>query len=173
MAILAYSAILDYIQSGQIKIEPFNKANVGAGSIDMTIDKTFRIFKKVHQLYQVTNQMKAEDFENLTALITVDDYLLLQAGETALGITVEKIELPANICGWIQGRSCFARIGLMVHITSNFIQPGSKNKQVLELFNAGPAPLALHPGTKVCQIILEEVKGKAQYKGRYQGQTTP
>lgn len=172
MAILAHDIILELLQTGVICIDPFDERQVGPGSIDMTLDRTFRIFKKVRDIQHVRGDAAGE-FEKITEIVTVDDFLLLQPGEAALGITVETLSLPSTLCGWIQGRSRFARIGLMVHVTSNFIQPGTSNKQVLELFNAGPAPLAIYPGTRLCQIILERVEGSAQYGGQYQGQQHP
>ena len=75
--------------------------------------------------------------------------------------------------GRIEGRSRFARIGLMTHVTAGLVQPGSNNKQVLEISNMSPMPIALHPGTKICQIILEKIEGKANYTGKFQNQTSP
>ena len=82
-------------------------------------------------------------------------------------IIEETISLPEDICGWIQGRSRFARLGLMVHITASLIQPGSKGRQVLEIFNAGNVALRLYPGTKICQVIFERCEGKASYRGGF------
>ena len=98
---------------------------------------------------------------------------MLNPGQTAHGITIEKITLPDNICGWIEGRSSLGRLGLSVHITASFIQPGISNKQVLEMNNVGPIPLAIYPGIAVCQIILEETLGAAKYQGRFRHQHQP
>jgi dCTP deaminase len=94
-------------------------------------------------------------------------------GELVHGITREKIRLPGNLAGRIEGRSRFARIGLMVHMTAGLVQPGCNNKQVLEISNMSSMPLALYPGTRVCQIVLEEVRGEAKYEGRFKDQLTP
>ncbi len=94
-------------------------------------------------------------------------------GELVHGITRERIRLPDDVMGWIEGRSRYARIGLMVHVTAGLIQPGSDNRQVLETSNMSPMPLALYPGTKICQIILEKVEGRAKYQGRFRDQTAP
>jgi dCTP deaminase len=94
-------------------------------------------------------------------------------GETAHGLTRERITLPDDVCGWLQGRSRFARIGLMVHITASFMHPGIDNHQTLEMNNAGPMPLAIHPGIKICQFIFEELIGHGHYRGRFRDQVTP
>jgi len=170
MAILARNAILKAVKSGQIKIKPFNQSQVGPGSIDFHLDKTFRVFRRVKNIFHIKDKV---DYKKVSRLITIDDHLTLLPGQSVHGITVETLTLPNNLCGWIQGRSTLARVGLMVHITSNFIHPGSNGKQVLEMTNAGPMPLALHPGIAICQIILEETKGQAQYQGKFLNQQQP
>lgn len=171
MAILTRTEILKKIKEGVIKIDPFDPKKVGPASVDLTLDTKFRIFKNVHELIH----LKSEEFESepVSQMLNVNDYLTLMPGQTALGITKEKITLPGNICGWLQGRSRFARIGLMVHITASFIQPGISNKQVLEMNNAGPMPIAIHPGIAICQIIFEETTGDAIYKGKFKDQILP
>ena len=84
-----------------------------------------------------------------------------------MGMTLEKITLPDNICGRLEGRSRFARLGLLVHITASFMQPGISNHQVLEMYNASPFPLAIHPGTKICQFVFEYTVGEGHYRGRF------
>jgi len=154
-----------------IKIDPFEKKYVGPASIDLTLGDKFRIFKNLHTSVQLnSDQFNADNYSDL---VTVKDSITLQSGQTILGITAEKITLPSNICGWIQGRSRFARIGLMVHISSSFIQPGISNQQVLEIYNAGPISITLYPGIAICQIILEETVGQARYQGGFENQTEP
>lgn len=87
-----------------------------------------------------------------------------------MGITKERIKLGENICGWLEGRSRFARLGLLVHISAGFMQPGINNQQVLEIVNLGHRPLRLHAGTKICQFIFQTTKGKAKYEGKFKGQ---
>jgi len=94
-------------------------------------------------------------------------------GETVNAITVEKITLPDDICGWLEGRSSFARLGLMVHITASFMQPGISNRQVLEISNVAPIPLAIYPGVKICQFVFQKMIGKAVYKGKFAAQNSP
>ena len=96
--------------------------------------------------------------------------LELKSGEFALGVTKEKISLAEDICGWLSGRSRFARLGLLVHITASFVQPGINNEQVLEMRNVSPNDLVVKSGTRVCQLVIERTEGKARYKGRFSKQ---
>ena len=170
MSVLTRSAILKQIDSGKVKINPFKPSQVGPGSIDFHLSHTFRIFKPTKDIFHVTDKV---DYQSVTKTIKVDDHLSLPPGQSAHGITLETLELPNNLCGWIQGRSTLARVGLMVHITANFIHPGTSGKQVLEMTNSGPMPLAVHPGISICQIILEETVGQAKYQGIFSNQQTP
>ena len=170
MAILTKGEILKAIHQGRVKIEPFSEDSVGPASIDFHLDKTFRVFRQAKELFHVREKV---NYLEVTKLITIEDFLTLLPGQSVHGITRESISLPNNLCGWVQGRSTLARVGLMVHITANFIHPGSVGKQVLEMTNAGPMPLAIHPGIAICQIILEETKGQASYRGSFFQQKTP
>jgi len=170
MAVLTKTEILKEIESGRIKITPFSEKQVGPASIDFHLGNSFRIFRQAKDIFHVNDKV---DYEKVTKLVKIKDNIILLPGKSIHGITIESIDLPNNICGWIQGRSKLARIGLMVHITANFIHPGTKGKQVLEMMNVGPMPLAIHPKIAICQIILEETKGKAEYKGIFSNQQTP
>ncbi|MBT7903731.1 dCTP deaminase [Candidatus Woesearchaeota archaeon] len=167
--ILTKTEILKEIKSKRIKITPFKNLNLGPASYDLTLADEFRVFKKNVDFFEVTNEA---DFHRVTKKITAKNYMLMP-GEMILGITREKISIPEDMCGWLQGRSRFARVGLTVHITASFMQPGINNKQVLEIFNAGPIPLKLCVGTKVCQLIFQRCEGKAKYKGRFHKQIKP
>jgi len=92
-------------------------------------------------------------------------------GETVLGITRERLRLGPGLCGWLEGRSRFARLGLMVHISAPFMGPGIDSQQVLEMSNFGPAPLAVYPDTPICQFIFQRMDGDEHYAGRFAGQT--
>lgn len=167
MTVLTKNQILKEIKAGNIKITPFKRSKVGPGSVDLHLDDEFRIFKKVDKLVHVNSRT---DHKKVTRKIKVKKFLTLMPGELVLGITKEKIKLAPDLCGWLQGRSRFARMGLVVHMSSNFLQPGINNKQVLEIANMSNIPLALYPGTAICQIIFERTEGKARYKGRFSRQ---
>ncbi|MCL5260247.1 MAG: dCTP deaminase [Gammaproteobacteria bacterium] len=165
--ILTKESILKEIHNKRIKVEPFVLENVGPGSLDLTLSNEFRTFKKIHNIVEISEH---SDFTNLTNLEKTDDYFVIMPGESVFGITVERITLPPDICGWLEGRSTFARFGLMVHITASYIQPGIDNRQVLEMFNASQIPLAIKSGLKICQFIFERCEGSAVYQGRYKNQ---
>jgi len=170
MCILTRDEIMKEICLGSIVIEPFNEDQVGPGSVDLHLGREFRVFRKLHEIYHVNDD---SDFNEVTELITVDDQFVLMPGESVLGITKERIKLPPYLSGWLEGRSRFARLGLMVHITASFMHPGIDNHQVLELSNVSPMPLALHPGTRICQFIFEKNLGEATYKGIFARQVKP
>jgi dCTP deaminase len=170
MAILTKNEIIKQIKMGRIKISGFHESFVGAGSVDFHLGREFRVFKQAKEIFHVKEDM---DVSKVTKLIEIEDYITLLPGQSVHGITKEKLTLPSNLCAWIQGKSSLARIGLLVHITANFIHPGTNSKIVLEMTNAGPMPLAIHPGIAICQIVFEETVGEAIYKGKYSDQTKP
>lgn len=167
MSILTHDEILKEISAGNIVIDPFDPVRVGPASIDLHLGNEFRVFRKVHDIVRVTEEA---NYEEITERIVVDDHLLLMPQETVLGITEEKVTLASNICGWLEGRSRFSRLGLLVHISASFIQPGIENKQVLEISNFSPMPLALYPGTAMCQFVFQRTIGHAKYSGRFRNQ---
>jgi len=164
--ILTKPEILKEIKEGRIKITPKEKKDIGPASIDLTLGEKIRVFNKK----KVFDIGKSINYKKCTQLINIKKGYVLAPGELVLGITKEKITLPDNICGWLQSRSRFARIGLMSHVTAPFICPGISNKQVLEIFNAGTHDILIKSGVKVCQLILQECKGKAKYKGKFKNQ---
>lgn len=113
------------------------------------------------------------DYKDVTEKIILKDDkpYILSPHQTCLAITKETITLAPHICGLLEGRSRFARLGLFVHITAGFMNPGISNKQVLEIYNASNNPLALYPGTKICQFVFMKLDGKAQYKGKFENQS--
>ncbi len=164
MSILTRDEVLGEIRKGNIKIEPFYMEYLGPGSLDLHLSSEFRVFKNMRRVIEINDNA---NYEDVTEKITVDDHLILKPGEMVLGITREKITLSPNICGWLEGRSRFARLGLLVHISTSFIQPGISNKQCLEIINFSPMPLALYPGTAICQFIFQRTAGEARYEGRF------
>ncbi|MFM7395135.1 MAG: dCTP deaminase [Cyanobium sp.] len=170
MAVLGREAILQAIEQGSIAITPFNPDLVGPASVDLTLAPFFRVFRKVHEVIEVREDT---DYRTLTEKLEVPDgeHILIMPGETVLGITRERLRLGPGLCGWLEGRSRFARLGLMVHISAPFMGPGIDSQQVLEMSNFGPAPLAVHPGTAICQFVFQILQGSESYSGRFAGQT--
>ena len=167
MGVLTREEILKEIKRGTIEIEPFEEDQVGPGSIDLHLGKEFRVFKKLRNACVVEDSISVEA---LTEHLEAEESFTLMPGETVLGITHERIKLPADICGWLEGRSRFARMGLVIHMTEGFVQPGINNRQVLEIGNLAPFPLVLKPGVRICQIILDRTEGKASYQGKFKSQ---
>ena len=170
MAVLGRQAILQAIDDGLIAITPFNADHVGPASVDLTLGSTFRVFRKVHEVIEVCDHT---DYRECTDKLEIPEggHILIMPGETVLGITRERVRLGPGLCGWLEGRSRFARLGLMVHISAPFMGPGIDSQQVLELSNFGPAPLAVVPGTLSCQFIFQRMDGEEHYAGRFAGQS--
>ena len=167
MSILTHDEILKEISSGGIVIDPFHPECVGPASVDLHLGNEFRVFRKVHDVVRVTADA---NYEEITERILVQDRLLLMPQETVLGITVEKLTLAPYLCGWLEGRSRFSRLGLLVHISASFMQPGIENKQCLEISNFSPTPMALYPDTPICQFIFQRTLGEAKYQGKFRNQ---
>ncbi len=167
--ILTKTAILAEIKRGRIKISPFSAKNIGPASYDLALGNDIRIFKKGAPF---AASEKAH-FRNITKLISIKKGYRIQPGEVILGVTKEKITLPEDIAGWLEGRSRFARIGLMIHISAPFIQPGISSHQVLEIANLSPRAISVKPGLKVCQFVFERCEGKAKYEGIFKRQNLP
>jgi dCTP deaminase len=172
MSVLIGKEIAKALRNRSIRIEPLVRSQIGPGSIDLTLGSDFRIFRKQKKIYHVKNH---SDFQDITKAAHVKEggYIVIKPGEMVLGITKEKITLADNISGRLEGRSRFARFGLAVHVTAGFMHPGISNHQVLEIVNLGNAPLALYPGTRICQFIFERCDGRAKYAGRFVGQIKP
>jgi dCTP deaminase len=170
MSVLARSEIIREIDAGRIRVEPYDPTMIGPASIDLHLSNAFRLFVRMPKTVQVTNSI---DFKQYTKGIWISDgeTIRMQPGETLLGITKEKVTLPEDICGWLEGRSRFARIGLLIHISASFMQPGITNHQVLEMSNFGHLDLEISPNTAVCQFVFQRTVGTGEYRGIYQGQT--
>jgi dCTP deaminase len=171
MCVLTHDEILKELDSGRLKIDPFNRDQVGAASIDLHLGHSIRkLPRSSNGPLHVTDD--ADPSAN-TELFEVQDFFVLDPGESVHGATLERVSLPSNLCAWIEGRSRIARFGLTVHVSSGFVQPGVSNVQVVELANLSSVPLALHPGIRICQIVLERTEGHAVYRGRFANQVTP
>ena len=164
MGVLTREVIFEEMERGAIAVDPFSRDQVGPASIDLHLDSTFWLFENRHMVHEVSEE---SDFEALTRKMEGAQGILLQSGETVLGLTLERITLAPYLCGWLEGRSRFARLGLAVHVTAGFMQPGIDNRQVLDMTNLGPTSLMLRPGVRVCQLIVDRCEGEAVYRGRF------
>ncbi len=163
--ILAKPEILKQIASGRVKIEPYDESAIGPASIDLTLSREIRVFDGNHHITHGDI-----DYKTLTKIVDISGGYLLEPGELVLGITLETLTLPDDLCAWLNSRSRFARIGLMSHIAAPFLAPGISNKQILEIFNAGRNKIRLTPGMRICHVVLEECKGSARYDGAWKDQ---
>jgi dCTP deaminase len=170
MSVLTRDEILDEIKKGNIEIEPFVEDQVGPASIDLYLGDEIRVFNKFKGVYRVTEE---SNYETITHLVKVDRSFIIRSGDVIHGITRERINLGESLCAWLEGRSRFARLGLMVHVTAGLVQPGVNNRQVLEITNMGPIPLEIFPGTRICQLVIQRTSGKAKYEGRFKDQVHP
>lgn len=164
MAVLTRDVILAEIASGRVKVEPFETDQVGVASIDLTLGEEIRIIEPAGRAIEIREDT---DYRDHTRVSTLAEPYLLAPGETIHGITRERITLPGDLCGFLEGRSRYARLGLMIHVTSAFVQPGVRNRQVLELSNVSSQPLLIHAGVRICQLVLMRTEGHAVYAGRF------
>jgi len=171
MSVLTRDAILRELESGHLRLEPFSLDQVGAASIDLHLGDELRVpTEAVNGPIDVTDDATPEAF---TRVIAFEKPYVLAPGHTVHGITRERLFLPSDLCAWIEGRSRIARLGLTVHVSSGFVQPGVSNHQVLELSNVSGRALALHPGVRICQIVLQRTEGRAVYRGKFADQDAP
>ena len=171
--ILAKKEILSELEKGSLKITPLNKSNVGACSVDLTLGKSFRVLKGGKRVLVVSENVNELMKETELIELNEDESIKLKPNKLILGITEETIKMPNYLCGLIEGRSRFARIGLMVHISSSLIQPGVENKQVLEIVNLSKNTLILRPGLTICQVVFERLSSPALHHGVFAKQKKP
>jgi dCTP deaminase len=167
--ILTRNKILDAVRTGEIAIDPFDESALNAASYDLTLYPQIRVFTEgLNEIDLMEMARDANGLMNITRVVEIpaDSYYLLKPGELVLGMTVEKLTLPPNMAGSLEGRSRFARMGLMVHVTASFLQPGIQNtRQVFEIFNASRNAIKLRSGLRIAQVIFEQCVGTATYRG--------
>lgn len=166
------------IDSGQVKIDPYDPDLVQPSSIDVRLDRFFRVFEN-HKYPHIDPSVEQPD---LTRLIETDgeEAFILHPGEFVLASTYEVVSLPDDIASRLEGKSSLGRLGLLTHSTAGFIDPGFSGHVTLELSNVATLPIMLYPGMKVGQLCLfqlssssERPYGSAAYGSRYQGQRGP
>lgn len=168
MAVLTRQAILAEMEAGRLVIDPFATDQVGPASIDLTLGDEIRVIEPGAEAIPIRAEV---DYRSFTRRERLDAPFVLAPGTTIHGITRERLTLPPNLCGFLEGRSRFARLGLMIHVTSAFVQPGVSNHQVLEISNVAGRSLEIHAGTRLCQIVLFRTEGEAVYRGSFAEQS--
>lgn len=153
--LLSNSDIRECLKSGKIRIKPLKQDQIGSASVDLTLGNQFWFFKEKYM--GETVDLSKVDFREATYPVKADR-VLLGHNDMCLGITKEKITLPPDIMGRLEGRSRYARMGLGVHITSAIVQPGSDNHQVLEIVNNAPFTCVLHAGMRISQLVFYQLR---------------
>ncbi len=164
--------ILKAIRTKRIKIEPFDPSFVGPCSVDFRLGNHFKRIKKSKKPVLVKGNPSYNHELHEEVIVKDNGFLKLKPGELVLGVTLEKLTLDNQTCAFIEGRSRLARLGLLVHVSSGLVQPGVSNHQVLEIVNLSPHTIELQPKTIICQILFDDLKGKAEYDGEFKKQTT-
>ncbi len=166
------------IAAQRIQLEPLDLGMVQPSSIDVRIDRYFRLFD--NHKYPVIDP--AEDQQDLTRMIEVDpaEGFILHPGEFVLASTFEQITLPDDVAARLEGKSSLGRLGLLTHSTAGFIDPGFSGHVTLELSNVATLPIRLWPGMKIGQLCFfrlssaaEKPYGSSEYGSRYLGQRGP
>lgn len=166
------------VDAGRIKISPWVADFVQPSSVDIRLDRFFRMFD--NHRYPVIDP--AAEQQDLTRLVDVgiEEPFVLHPGEFVLGATYEKVTLPDDIAARLEGKSSLGRLGLLTHSTAGFIDPGFTGHITLELSNTATMPIKLYPGMKVGQLCFFQLSSAAQAPygsgaagSRYQGQRGP
>ena len=166
------------IEAGRIGLEPLDMALIQPSSMDVRLDRFFRLFD--NHKYPFIDPREQQD--DLTRFVEVDkdEAFILHPGEFVLGSTFEFVSLPNDIAARLEGKSSLGRLGLLTHSTAGFVDPGFQGHVTLELSNTATLPIKLWPGMKIGQLCFfqlssesENPYGSSQYGSRYQGQRGP
>jgi dCTP deaminase len=166
------------LDSGRVRLDPYEPAMIQPSSIDVRLDRYFRLFD--NHRYAVIDP--AEEQPDLTHLVEVapDECLVLHPGEFVLGSTYEAVTLPDDVAARLEGKSSLGRLGLLTHSTAGFVDPGFTGHVTLELSNVATLPIKLWPGMKVGQLCFfrlsspaDQPYGAGAAGSRYQGQRGP
>ena len=176
--ILSDRSIRDELATGRIVIEPLDESCIQPSSVDLHIDRYFRVFRNHTMGYIDVKQ----DVEELTELVEIkeDDVFILHPREFVLGSTAERVALPDDLVARLEGKSSLGRLGLLIHSTAGFVDAGWDGHLTLELSNVANLPITLYPGMKIGQISFLRMTTPADHpygsKGvgsKYQGQRGP
>jgi dCTP deaminase len=176
--ILSDVTIREELAAGRIVIDPLGKGAVQPSSVDLHVDRYFRVFRNDTTPY-IDPKKRQED---LTELVEVADEsaFILHPGEFVLGSTLERVALPDDLVARLEGKSSLGRLGLLIHSTAGFVDAGWDGHLTLELSNVANLPIALYPGMKIGQISFLKMTTAAEHPygsdtagSKYQGQRGP
>ena len=176
--VLSDATIARYLAEGRIEIDPYDECLLQPSSVDVRVDRLFRVFRNNRYPYI---DVKVEQ-EELTELVEVDgdQPFILHPGEFVLGSTLERIRLSDDLVARLDGKSSLGRLGLLIHSTAGFIDPGWDGHVTLELSNVANLPITIYPEMKIGQVsfvqLLEPAEhpyGSSGLGSKYQGQRGP
>jgi dCTP deaminase len=176
--VLSDRTIRRLLAEGRIGIDPYDEALLQPSSVDVRVDRYFRVFHNARYPYIDVKEPQ----EELTELVEVSDDqpFILHPGEFVLGSTLERIVLPDDLVARLEGKSSLGRLGLLIHSTAGFIDPGFDGHVTLELSNVANLPITIYHGMKIGQISFvqlsepaEKPYGSGELGSKYQGQTGP
>jgi len=178
VAVLSDRDIRAALQAGRVRIDPYDSSCLQPSSVDLHLDGDFRVFRNNRYPYIDVRASQPD----LTELVTIeaDEPFILHPSEFVLAQTLEWVELPDDLVGRIEGKSSLGRLGLLIHSTAGYVDPGWKGNLTLELSNVANLPIALYRGMKIGQISffrmsspVERPYGSRELGSKYQGQSTP
>jgi dCTP deaminase len=176
--VLSDRTIARLIDEGRIVIDPYDDALLQPSSVDVRVDRFFRVFHNARYPYIDVKEPQ----EELTELVQVGDEqpFILHPGEFVLGSTLERVVLPDDLVARLEGKSSLGRLGLLIHSTAGFIDPGFDGHVTLELSNVANLPITIYHAMKIGQISFvqlsepaEKPYGSGDLGSKYQGQTGP
>jgi dCTP deaminase len=166
------------IAAGRIVIDPYVPEAVQPSSVDLHLDRRFRVFRNSRYPYIDVREEQPE----LTELVEIadDEPFILHPGEFVLGSTLERVELPNDLVARLEGKSSLGRLGLLIHSTAGYVDPGWEGNLTLELSNVANLPITLYDGMKIGQISFQRLSspvevgyGDARIGSKYRGQRDP
>jgi dCTP deaminase len=162
---------------GAIKIFPYDDKRVQPASYDVLLGNQFMVFDN-HTIEVIDPRVSVAD-NMKTITLTDDEYFILQPNQFALGVTYDKIGVNGSYAAQINGKSSLARLGLIIHTTAGFIDPGNDLNITLELFNTNSVPIKLYPKMKIAQVTFwllstecDKPYGSSGLNSKYLGATT-
>ncbi len=171
--VLSDRTIREEIAAGRLIVDPFDDALVQPSSIDLRVASEFRVFRNNRQPFIDPRELD----DNLTEVVTVgdDEPFVLHPGEFVLGSTLERVGIPGNLVARLEGKSSLGRLGLLIHSTAGYIDPGFEGNITLEFSNVASLPILIRPGMRIGQISFLQMTTPVDtpYQGKYQGQSGP
>ena len=178
MAVLSDRSIKEELDAGRIIVEPLGEGCIQPASVDVHLDRLLLVFRNSRRPFIDIR----EDMSDLTDIVEIenDEAFMLHPGEFVLGSTLEHIELPEDLVARLEGKSSLGRLGLLIHSTAGYVDPGWKGHLTLELSNVNNLPVTLHYGMRIGQISFlrlttaaENLYGSEVLGSKYQGQASP